>query len=188
MLLSRRLRRPSRCWAPWWAAGRNSALWSSRRPGQSSLHPTDMPPATNTSASASTLALAAAQDGQTPAASLSGRSARKSPAVSEVKGATALMRVAAKSSTTGKATSLTSQPPPPSDGAPLTLEQIEAKLLSAIQVSVNEQRDLVKQRAQSVRSHILKNGQVAPERLFIVAPKSAGSSAKGDHRVNLSLS
>jgi hypothetical protein len=98
------------------------------------------------------------------------------------------MRVAAKISATGKATSLASQPPPPSDGAPLTLEQIEAKLLSAIQVSEDEQRDLVKQRAQSVRSYILKTGQVAPERLFIMAPKLAGHSAKGDHRVNLSLS
>src|ERR1035441_2176938 len=82
-------------------------------------------------------------------------------ALPEVKGATALMRVAAKSSATAKETSLASQPAPASDGAPLTLEQIEAKLRSAIQVSVDEQTDLIKRRAQTVQSFILKSGQVA---------------------------
>ena len=151
------------------------------------LQPADMASASNTSASASTHTLAAGQDGQAPAPSLSDRSARKSPAVSEVKGATALMTATAKSSDTRTTSSLETQPPPTPEGTPLTLEQIEAKLRSAIQVSVDEQRDLIKRRAQTVQSCILKSGQVATERLFIVAPKSAGPSAKGVRRVNLSL-
>ena len=56
-------------------------------------------------------------------------------------------------------------------GAPLTPEQIEAKLVTAIEVSADDQRDLIKQRAQAVQSFILKTGNVAPERLFIVTPK-----------------
>ena len=69
----------------------------------------------------------------------------------------------------------------------MTLEQIEAKLVAAIQVSADEQRDLIKQRAQAVQSFILKTGKVAPERLFIVTPKPAAAAAKGETRANLSL-
>ena len=69
----------------------------------------------------------------------------------------------------------------------MTPEQIEAKLVAAIQVSLDEQRDLIKQRAQAVQSAILKTGKVTPERLFIVAPKAAAAAAKGETRVNLSL-
>ena len=142
---------------------------------------------TNAAASASPRTLAAGQGSQAPAASVSARTARASQTMSEVKGATALMTATAKSSGTRTTSSLETQPPPPPEGAPLTLDQIEAKLRSAIQVSVDEQRDLIKRRAQTVQSYILKTGQVATERLFIVAPKSAGPSGKGERRVNLSL-
>jgi hypothetical protein len=79
------------------------------------------------------------------------------------------------------------QPPAAPDGAPLTLDQIEARLVSFIQVSENEQRDLIKQRALAVQAFILQSGKVTAERLFIVTPKSTGASAKGQSRVNLSL-
>jgi hypothetical protein len=151
------------------------------------LQPAALIPETNAAAPASPSTLSAGQGSQAPAASVSARTARKSPAMSEVKGAKALMTVTAKVPGVRTTSSRETQPPPTPEGAPLTLEQIEAKLRSAIQVSEDEQRDLVRQRAQSVRSYILKTGQVGPERLFIVAPKSAGPSAKGDHRVNLSL-
>jgi hypothetical protein len=78
-------------------------------------------------------------------------------------------------------------PPTVLDGAPLTPEQIEAKLVAAIQVSADDQRDLIKQRAQAVQSCILKTGKVAPDRLFVVTPKSPAVSAKGETRANLSL-
>ena len=74
------------------------------------------------------------------------------------------------------------------DAAPLTPDQIEARLISAIEVSRDEQRELIKQRAQAVQSFILQDGKVTAERLFIVTPKSAGAAAKGESRVNLSLS
>jgi len=90
--------------------------------------------------------------------------------------------------------SSTAKPPPrpeiplAPDGAPLTPDQIEARLISAIEVSDDEQRDLTKQRAQAVQSFILQIGKVTADRLFIVTPKPAGASAKGQSRVNLSLS
>jgi hypothetical protein len=146
-----------------------------------------MVPDTNTATLVSTNTLAG-QGGQARAATVMRRAARKSPAATESKGATALMAVVAKSSATGKPSSPAHQQLPAApDGAPLTLDQIEAKLLSAIQVSGDEQCDLIKRRAQTVQSYILKTEKVAAERLFIVAPKSAGASAKGEHRVNLSL-
>jgi hypothetical protein len=122
------------------------------------------------------------------AARASGKAARKSLAATEAKGATALMVVAAKGSATGKSASqMRQQLLAAPDGVPLTLDQIEAKLISAIQVSGDEQHDLIKRRAQAVQSCILKTEKVAAERLFIVAPKSGGTPAKGEHRVNLSL-
>jgi len=69
----------------------------------------------------------------------------------------------------------------------LTPEQIEAKLVTAIEVSADDQRDLMRQRAQAVHSFILKTGSVTAERLLIVTPKPGGASAKGEARANLSL-
>jgi hypothetical protein len=151
------------------------------------LQPVAMAPDTNAAALASTNALAH-QGSQAPAAKVSRKTSRPSPAATEGKGATGLMTTATKSPGAGKSASPAHQRVPATpEGAPLTAEQIEAKLLSVIQVSEDEQRDLIKQRAQAVQAFILKTGQVAAERLFIVVPKSVGASAKGEHRVNLSL-
>ena len=97
------------------------------------------------------------------------------------------MTTAAKSSSTDQTALPCSSSRLAPDGAPLTLDQIEARLVSVIQVSENEQRDLIKQRAQAVQSFILQSGKVTADRLFIVTPKSTGASAKGQSRVNLSL-
>jgi hypothetical protein len=102
------------------------------------------------------------------------------------KGAGDLIKTVAKRSST--ANPPRTEIPLAPDGAPLTPDQIEARLISAIEVSEDEQRDLIKQRAQAVQSFILQGGKVTAERLFIVTPKSAGTAAKGQCRVNLSLS
>jgi hypothetical protein len=81
----------------------------------------------------------------------------------------------------------TTQAPPAHEPVSLPADQVEARLTGAIQVSADEQRELVRARARTVQTLILKSGQVAPERLFIVTPKAPTTAAKGDARVNLSL-
>jgi len=88
---------------------------------------------------------------------------------------------------TGKKASPAPPLPTATDGALLTPEQIEARLVAAIQVSVDDQRDLIKRWAQAVQSYILKTGQVAPERLSIITPESATAPVTGKPRANLSL-
>jgi hypothetical protein len=126
------------------------------------------------------------QGGQSPAAKVPGKTGRTNPAASGSKGARELMTTGAKRPAAATPASR-AQPPAAPDGAPLTLDQIEARLVSFIQVSENEQRDLIKQRALAVQAFILQSGKVTAERLFIVTPKSTGASAKGQSRVNLSL-
>jgi len=96
------------------------------------------------------------------------------------------MTTVAKRSSTAKPSSL-AQLPVARDSAPLTFEAIEARLVSVIQASESEQRDLIKQRALSVQGFILQSGKVTADRLFIVTPKSTRVPAKGQSRVNLSL-
>jgi hypothetical protein len=143
-------------------------------------------PITNTVAEVS-MAPPTGQAAHPPASKASGSTTRTNLPTSGRKGAGELMTVVAKKPTSTKAAPPAPQLPIAENGAPLTSEQIEAKLVAAIQVSLDEQRDLIKQRAQAVQSAILKPGKVAPERLFIVAPKPAAAAAKGEPRVNLSL-
>jgi hypothetical protein len=139
----------------------------------------------NTAAAVSVATLAG-QGGQAATAKVPVKTAQKSLPASGRKGARDLMTTVAKRSSTAKSPSRTEMPLAAND-APLTLDQIEARLLSVIQVSENEQRDLIKQRAQAVQSWILQSGKVTADRLFIAMPKSTGVSAKGQSRVNLSL-
>jgi hypothetical protein len=131
-------------------------------------------------------ATVAGQGSKVTAAKVPAKTARKAPPASESKGAGALMTAEAKLSATPKPPPRASLPAAP-DGTPLTIEQIEARLISVIQVSETEQRDLAKQRAQAVQAFILQTGKVTADRLFIVTLKSAGASAKGRSQVNLSL-
>jgi hypothetical protein len=130
---------------------------------------------------------AAAQAGRPPAAKAPLTIARMSLPASGRKGAGDLITTVAKRSSTAKASPRPEIPRTPDD-APLTPDQIEARLISTIEVSDDEQRDLIKRRAQAVQSFILQSGKVTAERLFIVTPKSAEAAAKGQSRVNLSLS
>ena len=77
--------------------------------------------------------------------------------------------------------------PTGTSAAPATPLDIEAKLLSAIQVSEDEKRDLMKRRAEAVQTVILKDGKISADRLFIVTPKTAAQAGKGEAKANLSL-
>jgi len=122
-----------------------------------------------------------------PGAKATGRQARLA-SVSDVKGAAALTETGMESAASGTKRAPKSRVPTTPGGAPLTLEQIEDKLGAAIKVSEEERRELIRQRAQAVQSAILKTEKIASERLFIVTPKPASPSAKGETRANLSLS
>ena len=124
---------------------------------------------------------------QAHASKVQSTTARMPLPTSGSKGATDLVAAKAKNPSAATKTVPARLLPTAPAGALLAPEQIEAKLAAAIQVSVDDQRDLIKQRAQAVQSWILKTGKVAPERLFIITPKSAAAPAAGEPRANLSL-
>ena len=140
---------------------------------------------TNTAAAGPEPALAG-KGGQSPAVKVPSKTGRMSTPASESKDARELMTTVAKRPSAARPASRAQLLAAP-DGAPLALDQIEARLVSVIQVSENEERDLIKQRALAVQAFILQSGKVTAERLFIVTPKSTGASAKGRSRVDLSL-
>jgi hypothetical protein len=132
--------------------------------------------------------------GSTPAGSGDHSSAGKtagsrarSASVSDVKGAAGLTEEVTKPAASRTKRAPKSQIPTAPGGGPLTVDQIEARLVAAIKLSEEERRELIRQRAEAVQSAILKSGKVAAERLFIVAPKPAASMTKGETRANLSL-
>jgi hypothetical protein len=143
-------------------------------------------PITNTIAEVSGVPLAG-QAIPPPASKVSGGTTRTNLPASGSKGARALMTVTANRSSTANTPPPARPLPAAEDVSSLTPEQIEAKLVAAIQVSSDEQHDLIRQRAQAVQSFLLKTGKVTPDRLFIVAPKPAAAAAKGETRSNLSL-
>jgi hypothetical protein len=99
----------------------------------------------------------------------------------------ALMSPAPKTGAPGTKSVSKHRLPTAPDGTPLTVGQIEARLVAALEVSEDDRRGLIKQRAQAVQSAILQTRKVAADRLFIVASKSTGPTSKGESRVNLSL-
>ena len=130
----------------------------------------------------------AGQNGNPKAAQVPPQTKRRPSPVSGGKGAATLEASGTRSAAaTSKRVPQPAVPTTPG-GAPLTSEQIEARLVEAIQVSEDERRDLVRRRAEAVQAAILKTGKIAAERLFIVTPKPASPAAKGETRANLSLS
>jgi hypothetical protein len=109
------------------------------------------------------------------------------PVRSGSKGAKDLLAPVLRRPPMNKPAAPTPQAPAADEPVSLPTDQVEARLTGAIEVSADEQRELAKARAQAVQALILKSGQVAPERLFIVTPKAPAPAAKGDTRVNLSL-
>jgi hypothetical protein len=125
---------------------------------------------------------------QAPATNAPARTAQAHPPTAGRKGAKDLMQALVKPPPAPKpAAPAAPQAPATPEGTPLSPEEIEAKLVAAIQLSADDQRNLIKQRALAVQSFILHTGSVTPERLFIVTPKAAATSAKGQARVDLSL-
>ncbi|HVM48433.1 MAG TPA: DUF748 domain-containing protein [Candidatus Acidoferrum sp.] len=124
-----------------------------------------------------------------PAAPHTGRSrtARADSFLADTKGAAALTVSTAGPAAAGQKAGHRAQLPTAPSGAPLTLEQIEARLVGAIKVSEEERRDLIRHRAEAVQSTILKSGKIAAERLVVAMPKPAGVASKGECRANLSL-
>lgn len=64
---------------------------------------------------------------------------------------------------------------------------MEELLAEKIQVTDEEFRQLMTSRARWVQDWFLQSGQVAADRLFLVAPKPVGAAYRGESRVNLSL-
>lgn len=79
------------------------------------------------------------------------------------------------------------KPDRPKSRYELELADMEDQLLRKIQVTDDDLRDLMQQRANKVQSYLLKTEKVTADRLFITAPKPINSSFKGEDRANLSL-
>ncbi len=79
------------------------------------------------------------------------------------------------------------RPSPPKSRYELELADMEDQLLQKMQISDDDLRDLMQQRAKQVQGYLLKTEKVTPDQLFITAPKPLGPSSKGEDRVNLSL-
>ncbi len=90
-------------------------------------------------------------------------------------------------STTTSAPSSSGKPEQPKSRRELELADKEDQLLQKIQVTDDDLRELMQQRANRVQSYLLKTEKVTADRLFITAPKPVNSSFKGEDRVNLSL-
>src|SRR5882724_7107775 len=67
------------------------------------------------------------------------------------------------------------------------LADMEEQLIAKIEITDDDLRDLMKQRAASVQAYLLKTGKVNDDRLFITAPHPMPASSKGEDRVNLTL-
>ncbi len=78
-----------------------------------------------------------------------------------------------------------SLPPLPADDA--TLANMEMELAASFMITDDELRDLMQERAHQVQGYLLKSGNVAAERLFLIAPKPIDALFKGESKVNLSL-
>jgi len=69
----------------------------------------------------------------------------------------------------------------------VSLAEMEAQLAKKVEITDDDLRELMRARAKQVQSLLLQSGKVGVERLFILAPKAADLSSKGEHRAKLSL-
>jgi hypothetical protein len=82
--------------------------------------------------------------------------------------------------------------PTATPSAPVTVAQsdladMEEQLLQKVEISNDDLRQLMQNRASQVQASLLQSGKVTPERLFITAPKPIQPNFKGEDRVNLTL-
>ena len=80
----------------------------------------------------------------------------------------------------------------PASPAPVVVAQsdlagMEEQLLQKIEITSDDFRQLMQDRANQVEGCLLKSGKVTADRLFITAPKPIDANSKGEDRVNLTL-
>jgi hypothetical protein len=80
----------------------------------------------------------------------------------------------------------------PAAPAPIVVAQsdlaaMEEQLLQKIEITSDDYRQLMQDRASQVEGYLLKSGKVTADRLFITVPKPVGPNSKGEDRVNLTL-
>ncbi len=69
----------------------------------------------------------------------------------------------------------------------MTPELMETMVAAQVQVTGDDYRALMNARARSVQNWLLQHGQVANERLLLVAPKPVTAAFRGQSQANLSL-
>jgi hypothetical protein len=82
-----------------------------------------------------------------------------------------------------QAANATNTPP----AAAVTSADMEAKLIELTEITPDDFKKLMEERAAAVQSYLLQSGKVTPERSTLVEPKSVDASFQGANRVNLSL-
>ncbi len=83
--------------------------------------------------------------------------------------------------------SASAQPAVPLTRTELELADMREQLARKIEITSDDLRDLMQQRAAQVQAYLLKTGKVIADRLFLIAPKNVDDSFRGQDRVNLSL-
>ncbi|HWF20081.1 MAG TPA: hypothetical protein VG754_12485, partial [Verrucomicrobiae bacterium] len=79
------------------------------------------------------------------------------------------------------------KPAVPLTAAEILIADMETQLVQKIEITDDDLRELMKQRAAKVQAYLLQDGKITAERLFITAPKPIGGSEKGTDRVNMTL-
>jgi hypothetical protein len=69
----------------------------------------------------------------------------------------------------------------------MTPELMETLVAGQIEVTDDDYRALMNARARWVQNWLLQNGQVANERLLLVAPQPVDGAYRGESQANLSL-
>jgi hypothetical protein len=72
-------------------------------------------------------------------------------------------------------------------GGVVSLADMEAKLIEVTEVTPDDFKKLMDDRATAVRNYLLQTGKVEPERLTVAASKTVDASFQGANRVNLTL-
>jgi Domain of Unknown Function (DUF748) len=75
----------------------------------------------------------------------------------------------------------------PPAAAVATAADMEAKLIELTEITPDDFKKLMSERAAAVQSYLLQTGKVTPERLTLVEPKPVDASFQGSSRANLSL-
>ena len=64
---------------------------------------------------------------------------------------------------------------------------MEDRLMKKIEITNDDFRELMQNRAKQVEEYLLQSGKVTADRLFITVPKIVDTNATGAARVNLTL-